>query len=327
MSIAVVGSIGLDTIQTPAGRVHEVLGGSAAYFSLAARYFLPVSIVAVVGHDFPAEARALLDHPDVDLTGLEVGDGKTFRWEGVYSDDMNTRATIRTELNVFERFDPKLADRTRALRNVFLANIDPVLQRNVLTQLDQPRLVLADTMNYWIRNKREELLETLKRVRILIINEEEAREISGEALTHKAARAILSLGPETVVVKQGRARRLPPELERVLQLSRVPDRDGGGSDRSGGHLRGRILRRPRAHGTRERPQPAPRGRVRMRAGIVRGRGIRRHRPRARDAGVHPPAGGVDRGDDAVQPVGHRAHPPVSGPARDGRRRWVRSGAR
>jgi sugar/nucleoside kinase (ribokinase family) len=203
MSIAVVGSIGLDTIQTPAGRVHEVLGGSAAYFSLAARYFLPVSVVAVVGQDFPAEARAMLDHPDVDLTGLEVGDGKTFRWEGVYSDDMNTRATIRTELNVFERFDPKLADRTRALRNVFLANIDPVLQRNVLAQLDQPRLVLADTMNYWIRNKREELLETLKRVRILIINEEEAREISGEALTHKAARAILSLGPETVVVKQG----------------------------------------------------------------------------------------------------------------------------
>lgn len=203
MSIAVVGSIGLDTIQTPAGRVHEVLGGSAAYFSLAARHFLPVSIVAVVGQDFPAEARALLDHPDVDLTGLEVGDGKTFRWEGVYSDDMNTRATIRTELNVFERFDPKLADRTRALRNVFLANIDPVLQRNVLAQLAQPRLVLADTMNYWIRNKREELLETLKRVRILIINEEEAREISGEALTHKAARAILSLGPETVVVKQG----------------------------------------------------------------------------------------------------------------------------
>jgi sugar/nucleoside kinase (ribokinase family) len=203
MSIAVVGSIGLDTIQTPAGRVHEVLGGSAAYFALAARYFLPVSVVAVVGKDFPGEARAMLDHPDVDLTGLEVGDGKTFRWEGVYSDDMNTRATIRTELNVFERFDPKLADRTRALRNVFLANIDPVLQRNVLGQLSHPRLVLADTMNYWIRNKREELLETLKRVRILIINEEEAREISGEALTHKAARAILSLGPETVVVKQG----------------------------------------------------------------------------------------------------------------------------
>jgi sugar/nucleoside kinase (ribokinase family) len=203
MSIAVVGSIGLDTIQTPAGRVHEVLGGSAAYFALAARYFLPVSVVAVVGNDFPGEARAMLDHPEVDLSGLETADGNTFRWEGVYSDDMNTRATIRTELNVFERFDPKLPERTRSLRNVFLANIDPVLQRNVLGQFARPQLVLADTMNYWIRNKRDDLMETLKQVRILIINEEEAREISGEALTHKAARAILAMGPETVVVKQG----------------------------------------------------------------------------------------------------------------------------
>ncbi|HEX5031554.1 MAG TPA: PfkB family carbohydrate kinase [Candidatus Eisenbacteria bacterium] len=203
MSIAVVGSIGLDTIQTPAGRVNEVLGGSAAYFSLAARHFMPVSLVAVVGKDFPREARALLDQPDVDLAGLEVQDGKTFRWEGVYSADMNTRETIRTELNVFERFKPDLSERTRSLKNVFLANIDPVLQRDVLEQLDQPRLVLADTMNYWIRTKKDELLQTLKKVRIVIINEEEARELTGEALTHKAARAILSLGPETVVIKQG----------------------------------------------------------------------------------------------------------------------------
>ena len=203
MSIAVVGSIGLDTIQTPAGRVNDVLGGSAAYFSLAARHFMPVSLVAVVGKDFPREARALLDQPDVDLAGLEVQDGKTFRWEGVYSDDMNTRETIRTELNVFERFKPDLPERIRSLKNVFLANIDPVLQREVLEQLDQPRLVLADTMNYWIRTKKAELLETLKKVRIVIINEEEARELTGEALTHKAARAILSLGPETVVIKQG----------------------------------------------------------------------------------------------------------------------------
>jgi len=203
MSIAVVGSIGLDTIQTPAGRVNDVLGGSAAYFSLAARHFMPVSLVAVVGKDFPREARALLDQPDVDLAGLEVQDGKTFRWEGVYSDDMNTRETIRTELNVFERFKPDLPERIRSLKNVFLANIDPVLQRDVLEQLDQPRLVLADTMNYWIKTKKGELLETLKKVRIVIINEEEARELTGEALTHKAARAILSLGPETVVIKQG----------------------------------------------------------------------------------------------------------------------------
>ena len=203
MGIAVVGSLGLDTIQTPAGRVEEVLGGSAAYFALAARHFEPVHVVAVVGTDFPKEARAMLTHPDVDLSGLEVREGRTFRWEGVYSDDMNTRRTIRTELNVFESFRPELPASVRGSRDVFLANIDPVLQREVLEQLPNPRLILADTMNYWIANKREELLTTLKRVRILLINEEEARELTGEAVTHKAARAILSLGPETVVVKMG----------------------------------------------------------------------------------------------------------------------------
>ena len=203
MAIAVVGSLGLDTIQTPAGRVEEVLGGSAAYFALAARHFLPVSIVAVVGSDFPAEARRTLEHPDLDLSGVEVREGKTFRWEGVYSKDMNTRETLRTELNVFEQFRPKLHDGLRSFTEVFLANIDPVLQREVLDQLKHPRLVLCDTMNYWIHGKRKELLEILKRVRILLINEEEARELAGESLTHRAARRILSLGPETVVIKQG----------------------------------------------------------------------------------------------------------------------------
>jgi sugar/nucleoside kinase (ribokinase family) len=251
MSIAVVGSIGLDTIQTPAGRVHEVLGGSAAYFSLAARHFMPVSVVAVVGDDFPRDARTLLDQPGIDLTGLEVQDGKTFRWEGVYSDDMNTRATIRTELNVFEHFKPDLPDRMRSLKNVFLANIDPVLQREVLEQLDQPRLVLADTMNYWIRNKRDELLETLKRVRILIINEEEAREITGEALTHKAARAILSLGPETVVIKQGEhgAFLQGPELFftcPAFPIDNVIDPTGAGDSFAGGFV-GALARMARVN--------------------------------------------------------------------------------
>ncbi len=203
MGIAVVGSLGLDTIETPSGRVEEVLGGSAAYFALAARHFTPVHLVAVVGTDFPAEALAALSAPDVDLAGLEVAEGRTFRWEGVYSADLNSRRTLRTELNVFERFRPELPASLRRLRDVFLANIDPVLQRDVLSQLASPRLVLADTMNYWIANKRLELLETLKRVRILLINEEEARELTGESLTHKAARAILELGPETVVVKMG----------------------------------------------------------------------------------------------------------------------------
>jgi sugar/nucleoside kinase (ribokinase family) len=203
MGIAVVGSLGLDTIETPKGRVEEVLGGSAAYFALAARHFAPVHLVAVVGTDFPAEARAALTLPELDLSGLEVAEGRTFRWEGVYSEDMNTRRTLRTELNVFEHFRPELPAAVRQLRDVFLANIDPVLQRDVLAQFASPRLILADTMNYWIANKRDELLETLKRVRILLINEEEARELTGESLTHKAARAILQLGPSTVVVKMG----------------------------------------------------------------------------------------------------------------------------
>lgn len=203
MGIAVVGSLGLDTIETPSGRVEEVLGGSAAYFALAARHFAPVHLVAVVGSDFPAEARAALTLPELDLSGLEVAPGRTFRWEGVYSDDMNTRRTLRTELNVFEHFRPELPAAVRRLRDVFLANIDPVLQRDVLAQFTSPRLILADTMNYWIANKRDDLLETLKRVRILLINEEEARELTGESITHKAARAILELGPATVVVKMG----------------------------------------------------------------------------------------------------------------------------
>jgi sugar/nucleoside kinase (ribokinase family) len=203
VAIVVVGSLGLDTIQTPSGRVEDVLGGSAAYFSLAARHFCPVHLVAVVGDDFPAEARAALTHPELDLSGLEVRSGRTFRWEGVYSDDLNSRRTIRTELNVFETFRPELGAEVRRSRDVFLANIDPVLQRNVLSQLASPRLVLADTMNYWIVNKRDELLRTLKDVQILLINEEEARQLTGEPLTHRAARAILTLGPETVVVKMG----------------------------------------------------------------------------------------------------------------------------
>ena len=203
MGIAVVGSLGLDTIETPAGRVEEVLGGSAAYFALAARHFAPVHLVAVVGTDFPEEARAALSYPELDLSGLEVREGKTFRWEGVYSEDMNTRRTIRTELNVFEQFRPDLPAAVRKLRDVFLANIDPVLQLEVFGQLEHPRLVLSDTMNYWIENKREDLLRTLRHVKILLINQEEARELTGEALTHRAARAILALGPETVVVKMG----------------------------------------------------------------------------------------------------------------------------
>jgi len=246
MAIAVVGSLGLDTIHTPAGRVENVLGGSAAYFSLAARHFLPVSIVAVVGTDFPQEARRALEHPEVDLSGLEVREGRTFRWEGIYTADMNSRETIRTELNVFEHFRPRLDERTRGLRNVFLANIDPVLQAEVLNQLTQPRLVLCDTMNFWIRHKREDLLRILKRVQILIINEEEARELTEQTVTHKAARAILDLGPQMVVVKLGEhgAFLQTPTLRftcPAVPIEDVVDPTGAGDSFAGGFV-GAIAR-------------------------------------------------------------------------------------
>jgi sugar/nucleoside kinase (ribokinase family) len=240
VAIAVVGSLGLDTIETPAGRAEEVLGGSAAYFALAARHFMPVSLVAVVGSDFPVEARRMLEQPGLDLSGLEVREGKTFRWEGVYSRDMNTRETRRTELNVFEHFRPRLHASVRAISNVFLANIDPVLQMEVLDQLERPRLVLCDTMNYWIHGKRPELLRIMKRIRILLINEEEARELSGEALTHKAARAILELGPEAVVIKQGehgailQSRRELYFTSPAVPIESVIDPTGAGDTFAGG---------------------------------------------------------------------------------------------
>jgi sugar/nucleoside kinase (ribokinase family) len=241
VSIAVVGSLGLDTIHTPAGRVEEVLGGSAAYFSLAARHFLPVSLVAVVGNDFPLEAHRTLQHPDVDLSGLEVREGRTFRWEGIYSADMQSRETIRTELNVFETFRPRLGDRLRSLPNVFLANIDPELQSEVLDQFTHPRLVLCDTMNYWIHHKRDALLSILRRVQILIINEEEARDLTGEAVTHKAARGILALGPNMVVVKQGEhGAFLQAEdfhfLCPAVPLEHVVDPTGAGDSFAGGFV-------------------------------------------------------------------------------------------
>jgi len=241
VGVAVVGSLGLDTIQTPTGRVVDVLGGSAAYFALAARHFTNVHLVAVVGEDFPDSARAALRHPELDLSGLETRPGRTFRWEGVYSDDLNTRRTIRTELNVFESFRPDLPASVRAARDVFLANIDPVLQREVLGQLQSPRLVLADTMNYWIENKREELLRTLRDVQILLINEEEARELTGEPLTHRAARAILELGPQTVVVKMGEHGAFLRNGEDVFACPAVPletvvDPTGAGDTFAGGFM-------------------------------------------------------------------------------------------
>ena len=205
MSVLVVGSLALDSIETPFGAVKDAVGGSATYISAAASYFVnPVRVVGVVGGDFPREGLTFLEDRKVDLDGLEViKEGKTFRWAGRYHYDLNERDTLYTDLNVFEKFDPKIPEKFRKTRNVCLGNIDPVLQRRVLQQMDNPRLVVCDTMNYWINGKRAELIETLKMINVLILNDSEARLLSKEPNLIKAAKVIRGMGPGVVIIKKG----------------------------------------------------------------------------------------------------------------------------
>jgi sugar/nucleoside kinase (ribokinase family) len=203
MSILVVGSVAFDTVETPFGRAERVLGGSASFFAVAASFFVPVNLVAVVGRDFGEQQLAAFRGRPIDLEGLERMDGETFHWQGKYSFDLNSRETICTDLNVFEFFRPKIPAAYRRSEHVFLGNIDPVLQRDVLEQVERPRLVACDTMNFWISGKPQELRETLKRVDVLLVNDAEARELSGEWNMVKAARAIRAMGPRTLVLKKG----------------------------------------------------------------------------------------------------------------------------
>lgn len=203
MSALVVGSVALDTVITPFGRADDALGGSASFFSVAARHFTPVSIVAVVGEDFPEKHVELFKTRNIDVEGLTRAPGKTFRWAGEYHYDLNTRTTLDTQLNVFADFDPTVPPAYRDPRFLFLANIDPTLQRRVLDQVNRPEMVLLDTMNFWIEGARASLMETLKRVDVVFLNDSEARELTGEWNLIKAARAVFSLGPSIVVVKKG----------------------------------------------------------------------------------------------------------------------------
>ncbi len=203
MSILVVGSVAFDSVETPFGQVEEVLGGSGTYFSTSASFFTDVNLVAVVGEDFPAEHLEFLRSRNVDLSGLQTAPGRTFRWKGRYGYDLNEAQTLDTQLNVFETFKPDLPASHRRAEYVFLGNIDPELQLEVLRQVEKPKLVACDTMNFWIEGKREALLATLRHVDILLINEGEARQLAGEANLVKAARVILEMGPKTLVVKRG----------------------------------------------------------------------------------------------------------------------------
>ncbi len=204
MSVLVVGSVALDTVETPFGKVENVLGGSAAYFSIAASMFTDVHVVASVGNDFPQEHIDLLKSKNVDVTGLtKVEDGQTFRWEGKYGYDLGDPDTLGTHLNVLETFDPVIPDEYKDIDYVFLANIDPEVQLKVLEQVNSPKLVACDTMNFWIEGKLDQLKETLKHIDILIINDSETRELAGEPLVTNAARKIMDMGPKTLVCKRG----------------------------------------------------------------------------------------------------------------------------
>ncbi|MHB8791801.1 MAG: PfkB family carbohydrate kinase [Thermoleophilia bacterium] len=203
MSILVVGSIALDSVETPFGVAEEALGGAAVYFSYAASFFNRVRLVGVIGEDFPEEHLELLAGRNIDLAGLEKAEGSTFRWKGRYDYDLNEAHTLDTQLNVFETFAPKIPDSFRDSDFVFLANIQPGLQLQVAEQATSPRIVACDTMNFWIEGAYDQLRETLKSVDILIINDAETRELAREPSLVKAARQILEWGPSTLVVKRG----------------------------------------------------------------------------------------------------------------------------
>ena len=203
MSILCVGSVALDSVETPVAEAERVLGGSAVFFASAASLLSPVRIVGVVGDDYPLDELGFLRERGVDLAGIEQREGESFFWAGRYHLDMNTRDTLETRLGVFADFQPKIPQAFRQARFVFLGNIDPVLQHEVLDQVESPEVVVCDTMNYWIEGSRDPLLELLSRVRILMVNEEEVRQLAGESNLLRAARWVQERGPEMVVVKKG----------------------------------------------------------------------------------------------------------------------------
>jgi len=246
-AILVVGSVALDDIRTPFGEVHEAFGGSASFFSLAARFFAPVRMVAVVGNDLDPKHLDSLRQRGIDTSGLEIVEGKTFRWGGEYGYDLNTRETHFTHLNVFENFHPRVPATFRKTPFVFLGNIHPELQAEVLRQIETPRFVALDTMNLWIETAREALLEVLRSLDLLIINDSEARELADEANLLRAARKLLALGPRTIVIKKGEHGALMLNdgdlfVSPAIPLDDVRDPTGAGDAFAGG-LMGHLAAR------------------------------------------------------------------------------------
>lgn len=241
MSILVVGSIAYDSVKTPHGDVHEALGGSATYFAAAASFFAPVKTIAALGEDFSQQELAFLEERGVDLSGLQVMSGKTFRWSAVYSDDMNDRQTICTELNVFEHFQPHLSGEDSRSPYLFLANIDPDLQARILTQVKDPRLVMSNTIHLWIDEKRDIFLETLNHVDVLMINDSEAKTLAGEPNVVRAGRRILTFGPRIVLITKGEHGVLMLTRDSTFAIPAYPkeeiyDPTGAGDSFAGGFM-------------------------------------------------------------------------------------------
>jgi sugar/nucleoside kinase (ribokinase family) len=238
----VVGSVAFDALESPYGKVERALGGAATYFSVAASFFSPVRLVAIVGDDFTAEDEKIFHGRHIDTDGLEHATGKTFFWAGRYSQNLNERTTLATELNVFADFKPRLPEKYRSSEYVFLANIAPDLQRDVLRQVKKrPRLAALDTMNYWIERTNAELRETLKHVDILMINDSETRELSNEHNLLRAAKLIFKMGPTTLVVKRGEYGAMMVDKRGVFSVPAFPleephDPTGAGDSFAGGFM-------------------------------------------------------------------------------------------
>ena len=241
MGLVVVGSIALDSVETPFGKTEQALGGSAVFFACAGSILHPVQVVGVVGRDYPMGELQRLSQRGMDLRGVTIVDGESFRWAGKYGFDLQTRETLETRLGVFANFHPVIPEPFRDAEFVFLGNIDPELQFDVLQQIRQPKFVACDTMNFWIQGKRTALLNLLKHVDVLLVNDSEVRELSGDWHIHRAARWVMQYGPKLVVVKKGEHGAVLVEKDRIFYVPAYPlddvfDPTGAGDSFAGGFM-------------------------------------------------------------------------------------------
>jgi len=246
MSVLVVGTVAFDSIETPFGSAERILGGSASYFALAASFFTPVRIVGVIGEDFPREHIELFRRRNIDVEGIKREKGDTFHWRGRYHEDINLRDTLELHLNVLSGFVPRLPERYRDAEYVFLGNIDPLMQLEVLNQIHHMKLVVCDTMDHWIRESAANLQKVLRRIEMLVINDSEARLLSGQTNVVRAARDILKMGPKVVLIKRGEYGVLQFSDSQVFAtpaypLEEVFDPTGAGDSFAGGFL-GQLAR-------------------------------------------------------------------------------------